>query len=165
MHSLLGYISYLNKYEDWSKSNACYLIILAYKIRGRCWWYDSRGRTLPPVFHYILLSCYRWQQQRNLTKSHLTWKWIWNKGVELNLPMQEKFPAIDSHRHLLNISGHRTVNVSTVRWWVVPFSSGNSNSVSLSMVQIFVSVICRILFIAGKNALLMVVIMLEKSIM
>jgi len=29
------------------------------------------------------------------------------------------------------------VDVSTVKWWVVPFSSGNSNTVSPPLVQIF----------------------------
>ena len=35
---------------------------------------------------------------------------------------------IDIHQYLLNVSGNQTVDVSTVRWWVVSFSSGNSNS-------------------------------------
>jgi len=42
--------------------------------------------------------------------------------------------------------------VTTVRQWVVHFSSGNSDSGSALLVQIFISVACRLLFIAGENA-------------
>ena len=34
---------------------------------------------------------------------------------------------IDSHRWLLNIYGDQTVDVSTVRWWVVHFISDDSD--------------------------------------
>jgi len=46
------------------------------------------------------------------------------------------------------------MNVSTVRWWVVRFSSGDSNSGSLLLVQIFMSTVCRLLFIAGKKCIM-----------
>ena len=36
----------------------------------------------------------------------------------------EKMAPIDIHQHLLNIYGDQTMDVSTVRWWVVYFSSG-----------------------------------------
>ena len=39
----------------------------------------------------------------------------------------EKVAPIDIHQHLLNVSGDQIVDVSTVRLWVVCFSSGNSN--------------------------------------
>ena len=39
----------------------------------------------------------------------------------------EKMAPIDIHQHLLNIYGDQTMDVSTVRWWVVYFSSGSSN--------------------------------------
>ena len=45
--------------------------------------------------------------------------------------------ADDFHQCLLNIYGDQSVDVSTVKWWVVPFSSGNSNTVSPPLVQIF----------------------------
>jgi len=38
-----------------SKRNAFYVTMLAHNIRGRCWWYGSRGWIFPPMFHYILL--------------------------------------------------------------------------------------------------------------
>lgn len=35
----------------------------------------------------------------------------------------------DIHQHLLNVHGDQTAaDVSTVRWWVVCFSSGNSKT-------------------------------------
>jgi len=55
------------------------------------------------------------------------------------------------HRHLLNISGDQTVGVSTERWWVVHFSSGDSDSWSPPLVQITMSVARKLLFVAGEN--------------
>jgi hypothetical protein len=39
----------------------------------------------------------------------------------------EKIAPIDIHRRLLNVYGEQTVDVSTVRRWVVRFSSGDSD--------------------------------------
>ena len=47
------------------------------------------------------------------------------------------------------------MDVSTVRWWVVHFSSGGSGSYSL--MWIVTSTACRFLFIGGDSAQLMVV--------
>ena len=49
------------------------------------------------------------------------------------------------------------MDVSTVRQWVVCFSSSNSDSVSAPLVQISMSRACRLLFIAGEVAQVMVV--------
>ena len=61
-------------YESCPKSNASHFIMLACNIRGRCWWYGSRGWTFPTTFGYILLPCERWQQSGSLIKCHLTCK-------------------------------------------------------------------------------------------
>jgi len=37
----------------------------------------------------------------------------------------EKMAPIDIHQYLLNVDGEQTVDVSTVRRWVVHFSSGD----------------------------------------
>ena len=66
--------------------------------------------------------------------------------------LAEKMPLIDIHQYLPNASGDQTVDVSTVRQWVVCFSSGNSNSKLSPLTQMFMSVACRLLFIAGENA-------------
>ena len=66
----------------------------------------------------------------------------------------EKIAHIDIHQCLLNIYGDQTENVSTVRWWVMCFSNGHSNvkkKFRMAM-QIFIRVICRLLFIASENA-------------
>jgi len=58
----------------------------------------------------------------------------------------------DTHRHLLNIVGDQTVDMSMTWQWVVHFNSGDSSSGSPPLLQIFTSVKCRLLFIADKNA-------------
>ena len=57
------------------------------------------------------------------------------------------------------------MNMSTVRQWVVHFSSVDSDSGLLPLMQIFVSVACRLLFIAGENAELMDVTKLKNSVL
>jgi len=57
----------------------------------------------------------------------------------------------DINQCLMSINGDQTLDVSTVRQWVVHFSSGDSNSGSPSVVQIFTSVACTLLFITGEN--------------
>ena len=44
--------------------------MLARDFRGRSWWYGSRGQTFPPISHYILLLCDRWQKGM-----------VWKNGV------------------------------------------------------------------------------------
>jgi len=48
---------------------------------------------------------------------------------------------------------------------VVRFSSGDSNTASPLLVQIFMSAACGLLFIAGKNKQLMVVPRLKNSVL
>jgi len=86
--SFEGYYASRKKYEGCSESNASYFIMLAHDIRGRWWWYSW---TFPPVSHYILMACNRWQQRGSLTKWHPTWKCICSKGVELNSSMKKKW--------------------------------------------------------------------------
>ena len=88
------------------------------------WWYGSRGWAFPTILHYMLLPCDRWQQRGSLTKWRQSWKCVWSKGVSMNSSMWKKMAPTDIHWHLLNVY----VNVSTVREWVVSFSSGDSNN-------------------------------------
>ena len=76
-----------------------------------------------------------------------------------------KFSPTDIQWCLLNISGDIIVDVSTVRLWVVNFSSGDSISVSPSLVQVLRSVANTLLFAADKNAELMVVTALKNSVL
>jgi len=64
---------------------------------------------------------------------------------------------------VLNIYGDPSVDVGTVGWWVVHFSSDDSGSNLL--VQIFLSAACRLLFIADENARLMMVAMLNYRVL
>ena len=78
-----------------------------------------------PVFCSILLPCDRWQQRGNLTKC------VWHGSV-FEAEMWDLIPPcgrIGTHWHAstFNVYGGQTVNVSTVRWWVVHFSSGDNN--------------------------------------
>jgi len=56
----------------------------------------------------------------------------------------------DIRLYLMNVSGDQTVDVSTVRWYMVSFNSGDDGSPLL--VQIFTSGAGRLLFITGENA-------------
>jgi len=135
-----------------SKSNASYFIMLAHNIRGRCWWYGSRSWTFSPIFHFILLPWDRWQQRGRLTKWGLTWKCVWSKGVSLNSSVQKKQHLININWLLLYTDGGQKVYVSTVKQWVVHFSSGDSDSGSPPLMQIDKRAACRLLFTAGENA-------------
>jgi len=64
---------------------------------------------------------------------------------------------------LLYYSRDQAVDVSTLRQWVVSLRIGDTDSGSPRLVQIFMSTACRILFITGKNALLVVMTMLKNS--
>jgi len=84
--------------EDCVGSIASYVILLAHSVRGRCWWYGSRGRTFPPISHYLLLLYDSWQQRGSLTEWHLIWKCMW--GTEFLYA--ENMAPTDIHQHLLN---------------------------------------------------------------
>ena len=70
---------------------------------------------------------------------------------------------IDIHRFSLDVSGDQTVDVSTMRQWVVGFSRDDSRTHPL--VQIVLSAAFRVLLIDGENAWLMVVTMLQNSVL
>ena len=67
----------------------------------------------------------------------------------------EKIILIDIHWCLLNISEIQTVDVSTVRWWVVCFSSNNSDCFNSTGAD-FYKHSMQLLFIAGDITSLMV---------
>jgi len=88
-------------YEGCFKSDASYFM-LPYNIGGRWWWYGSRGWPFPPVSHYMLLLCNKWQQCSTLAEWHLAWKCVWSKGVSLNSTMWKK----GTHSHSLTFAEH-----------------------------------------------------------
>ena len=129
--------------EGCSESNASCVAMLTHGITGRCW---QQRLNLPTIFHHILLLCDRCQQRGTLTNWHLKKK-------------KKKAPT-DIH---WCIYGYRKVDVTTLRLWVVNVSCGDSGSPPL--VQIFMSAACRLLFMAGKNAQLMMVTMLKNGVL
>ena len=84
---------------------------------------------------------------------------------EIDFLLVEKMAHIDLHQHLLNINGDQRKDVSTVRQWVVCFSSSDCDSGATPLAQMFTSVARRLLFIAGENTWLMVVTMLKNTIL
>lgn len=54
----------------------------------------------------------------------------------------EKVEPTDIHQHLLSISGGQTMNVGTVRWWVVHSVSKGSASGPRPLVQSFTGMAC-----------------------
>ena len=65
---------------------------------------------------------------------------------------EEKMAPIDIHWHLLNIYGDQTVNVGTVRHYLVHFSSVDGDSGSSPLLQIFKRTERRFLYITDRNA-------------
>jgi len=65
------------------------------------------------------------------------------------------------HQHLLNVNRDQTVGVSS-EGWVILFSNYDSGAPLL--VQLLMSEAYRLLFMAAKNAQLMLVTMLENSV-
>ena len=47
--------------------------------------------NFPPIFHYILLPCDRWQQRGSVTKWHLTRKCVWIKVCRGIPPCRKKW--------------------------------------------------------------------------
>jgi len=88
---------------------------------------DDGDVAFSPIFHYILLQCDRWQQRDSLTKTVSDMEvWMKQRCVTEFLHV-EKITPTNIHWHLLNVDGDQTVDVSTVRQWVMRFSSGDSH--------------------------------------
>ena len=86
--------------------------------------------------------------RRAVWQSILTWKCIWRRDVSLNSSLRKKWhplTTIDNGECLWR----QTTDVSTVSWWVVHFSRGDSESSLL--LQIFTSAAWKLLITAGEN--------------
>ena len=77
--------------------------------------------------------------------------WMKQKGG-IEFLHVEKFALIVIHLHLLNVCRDQPMDVNTVRWWVVHFSSVAWDTGSPPLLQIVKSAACRRLFTAGENA-------------
>lgn len=81
-------------------------------------WYGSRHWTFPPVLYYILLlwqMTAEWQSHRIAFDMEVCMK----QRYGIVLLCEQKMAPSDIHQRLLNVCGDWTVDVSSVRWWVV----------------------------------------------
>lgn len=72
----------------------------------------------------------------------------------------EKKKIISNFRQFLYIYRNQTVDVSTMMWWVVHFSSSDCRS--LLLVQIFTRTASKLLSIAGKKKLMILTVLKKK---
>ena len=143
-----------------------YYIMLAHDIRGGWWCYGSRGWTCSPISHYILLPCDR-GQQRTVWQNDVwhgsayevkVWHWIppWKKWHPLIF--------INACEHLWSPNSgceySETVGGAFQQWW----QQHERQATFWKAMQIFTSSTCRHLFMAAKNAQLMVT-MLKSSVL
>jgi hypothetical protein len=90
-------------------------------VRGGCWWRDSRGWTFLPIACKFCC-CATYSIRRSV------WHGSAYKAEVCHwIPPCGKIAPINIQRHLLNVYGAQTVDVSTGRRWVVQFSTGDSD--------------------------------------
>jgi hypothetical protein len=118
------FLYHLTFYEGPSESNA-YFIMLAHDVRGRCWWYGSRCWTFPPIVRKF---CCRATEAGGQSGKMMSDMEVHTKQRRVTEFLHaDKIAPTDIQWWLLNVYGHQTVDVSTMRWWVVHFSSGDSD--------------------------------------
>lgn len=91
--------------------------------RDKCWWDGSRGWTSVPL-HFVVMRQMAAQGQSGNMMSHM--EGCMKQSLSLNYTVWKKIAPTNICWHLLSIHGHQPVDVSTVRWWLVHFSSGDS---------------------------------------
>lgn len=64
---------------------------------------------------------------RGATWENSIWLWSAYRGITEFLHVEE-ITSVDIHRSLLNIYGYQTLDVSTLRWCMVCFNSGDIGS-------------------------------------
>jgi len=99
-------------------------MMLAHGIRGGCWWYSSRGWTFPPIFCYFC--CHVTDGSREVIRQNGVWHGSMDEAQVCHwMPPWRKMVPIDIHWCFLN-ERDQTVDVSTVRLWVVHVRIGNN---------------------------------------
>ena len=115
-------------------------ILLCWPTRSSWMLVVRQQRLNPPTnipFHVVAV----WQmaaegQSDRMVSDMEVWMKQWGETEFLHA---EKMAPTDPDQCLLNIYGDWTVDVSTARWWVVRFSSSNSDCGPPLLVQIFIS--------------------------
>ena len=108
------------------------------------------------VFIVIIISDY--MQSYNYLQILINRVGILSKALKLG-----PIPGMSSLQQ--NVYGDRTVDLSTMKQWMVCCSSGHSNSESPPIVQVVLRAACRLLFLDGINATLMVMTVLINSVL
>ena len=93
--------------------------MLAHNISSRRWWYGSKGWIFPPLFQYILLLV-------TCGSKGAVWHGSMKQRCVTDFPHVKKNTSIVIHQGVLNVCGDQPVDVSTVRLWMVHFSSDGS---------------------------------------
>jgi len=112
--------------------------------------YGSRGGTFPPIFFYMLLPCDRWQQKGSLTKWVSDMEACKKQRCVSKFLCMENVAPIDIHCRLVALHKHSAVDMRAQRGGVWCVLADNDSGSSL-LVQRFVSMACRLLFVAGEN--------------
>jgi len=137
------------KYVGCSKSNASYFTMLAANVRGGYWCSNRRSWNFPPICHCMLLLWNRCQQRSSLTQWHLTWKWVWSKGLELDSSVWKKMTPINICCRLPNVNGNQRV-------WVWAHWGGGWCLLTVTVITSadanFPNMAYRLLFITGEKA-------------
>ena len=135
---LLTYINYIT-----------YFTRAALKVLPRilwCWPMTSEAHVglmaveAEPFHQYSITCCCATDGSREAVRQIAVW---YGSAYEAKVcPWNHPWSKNRTHWHsltLVNIYGDQTVDVCTVRWWVVCFRCGNSDSGSPSLVQIFMN--------------------------
>jgi hypothetical protein len=108
-------------YEGHFESNAFYFIMLSH-IRGGSWWYDSRGWTFLPK------GCQFCCRATDGSRAEVSQNGA-SHGSAYEAECVTEFLHAEQNApndiHWRNVYGNLTVDVSTVRRWVVRFRSGD----------------------------------------
>ena len=134
--------------------------MLAHNIRGRYWWFGSRGWTFPPISHYILFIMWQMAAEGWSEKNYVWCGNVYEANVcDWILPCRNN--GTHWHSSMPSVCyGDQTVDVEHSEAVVVSFSSGDS--VSPPLVQMFMNAACRLLFLTGKNAQLKMVTIVKQ---
>ena len=135
-------------YEGCSESNASYFMMLAQNVRGGWCWYGSRGWTFLPMLHYVV-SVQQMAAEEQSYKTTSNMEECMKQRCVTEFIHVEKMSYTGIHHWFLNACRDLIADVSSVRWWVI----WKTHWVAM---WVLMSATCRLIFISGKNAHLMV---------
>jgi len=135
------------------ESNLSCFIMLSHSVRSGSWWYLSRVWTFLPIHCYILLHVTNGSRGT-----------VWKNGVGHGSAYEVKVLKciLQCRKNCTTdvcwkstettVYRDQTVDVSTVRQWVMCVNSVKGDNSTPPPAQILLRVACRLLLIAGENA-------------